>query len=160
MVRCVPWTSMGRCRTALWSLSSSLVRIIQTAWALRPGPVLPDGTQQLCPFCPGRASPGDLCVVSAGASSQSSPQGCSNAHPPQCVVQAKLQQQDSRRVGQSVGRARVHGQSLLWQRVEEKRRLGSPAHIVDQEPGHHVWTPVLLVFLSHCTIRDRPQGSS
>ena len=36
----------------------------------------------------------------------------------------------------------------------------SPAHSADQELGHHVWTHDLFVFLSHCTGRDRPQGSA
>ena len=61
--------------------------------------------------------------------------------------------------GQSLGGARLHGQPLLGQRVEEKRRPGAAQLTVGTSVCVTMaWTPVLLVFLSHGTIRDRPQG--
>ena len=60
--------------------------------------------------------------------------------------------------GQSLGGARLHGQPLLGQRVEEKRRPGAAQLTVGTSVCVTMaWTPVLLVLLSYCTGRDRPR---
>nr|XP_019575522.1 PREDICTED: immunoglobulin omega chain-like [Rhinolophus sinicus] len=45
----------------------------------------------------------------------------------------------------------LHGQPLLWQRVEKKRRPGAAQpHCGLRAVCTMAWTPVLLVLLSHC----------
>ena len=55
----------------------------------------------------------------------------------------------------------MHGQPLLWQRVEKKMRPGAAQPTEGtRDCVTMAWIPVIVMFLSHFTGRDRtPQGN-
>ena len=137
------------------------MRTIQRSLGLGPGTVLPDGTQQVCPLWPGRVSPGDLCVVSAGGSSQGCPQGQSPCIPLSvgCELNSSTRAQGG--TGQSLDGPHLHGQPLLGQRLEGKMRPEAAQPPVGTRVCVTiVCTPVLLMLLSRCTTGLRDQTAS
>lgn len=85
--------------------------------------------------------------------------GEDNPHPPQGVVSADLQNQGLGKYWQLLNEAHLHGQPLMWQGMEEKRRPRATQPNVGTRGGVTMaWTPVFLLLLSHCTGPARPSG--
>ena len=87
------------------------------------------------------------------------PMGEDNPHPLQGVVWAEFQHQGSERYWQPLNEAHLHGQPLIWQGMEEKRRTrATQPNVGTRGRVTMAWTPVLLLLLSHCTGPARTSG--